>query len=181
MARPGGVEAAPSSLVKRAAAGDVQAFEELYRGHAGRVYALCLRMTSDPPLAEELVQESFVRAWQKLQTFRGESAFSTWLHRLAVNVVLGHLRGSGRRELEEQAAATEGAADPSAPASHPGVAVDLDRAIRSLPEGARTVFVLHDVEGFRHREISQLTGIAVGTSKAQLHRARRLLRKALRP
>lgn len=172
--------AAPSSLVTRAAAGDVQAFEELYRDHVGRVYALCLRMTGDAQLAEELVQESFVRAWQKLRTFRGESAFATWLHRLAVNVVLAHLRGAGRRERRDGGAAVEGLAELQAPAPNPAAAIDLERAIGTLPGGLRTVFVLHDVEGFRHREISRLTGIAVGTSKAQLHRARRLLRKALR-
>lgn len=172
--------AAPSSLVTRAAAGDVHAFEELYRGHVGRVYALCLRMTGDVQLAEELVQESFVRAWQKLRSFRGESAFATWLHRLAVNVVLAHLRGAGRRELRDGGAAAQGLAELPAPAPNPAATIDLERAIGTLPDGLRTVFVLHDVEGFRHREISRLTGIAVGTSKAQLHRARRLLRKALR-
>ena len=179
-ARRAAAAAPPSNLVTRAAAGDVHAFEELYRGHVGRVYALCLRMSGDAQLAEELVQESFVRAWQKLRSFRGESAFSTWLHRLAVNVVLAHLRGAGRRELRESVAASEAPAGRPAPAPNPATAIDLERAIRELPGGLRTVFVLHDVEGFRHREISRLTGIAVGTSKAHLHRARRLLRKALR-
>lgn len=171
---------APSSLVARAAAGDVGAFEELYRDHVGRAYALCLRMTGDAQLAEELVQESFVRAWQKLRSFRGESAFSTWLHRVTVNVVLAHLRGAGRREVGDGGAAAEGLAEPPAPTPNPAAAIDLERAIGTLPDGLRAVFVLHDVEGFKHREISRLTGIAVGTSKAQLHRARRLLRKALR-
>ncbi|HSO24753.1 MAG TPA: sigma-70 family RNA polymerase sigma factor [Chondromyces sp.] len=171
---------APSSLVARAAAGDVGAFEELYRDHVGRSYALCLRMTGDAQLAEELVQESFVRAWQKLRSFRGESAFSTWLHRVTVNVVLAHLRGAGRREVGDGGAAAEDLAEPPAPTPNPAAAIDLERAIGTLPDGLRAVFVLHDVEGFKHREISRLTGIAVGTSKAQLHRARRLLRKALR-
>lgn len=179
-ARRGDAGPAPSSLVARAAAGDVGAFEELYRGHVGRAYALCLRMTGDAHLAEELVQESFVRAWQKLRTFRGEAAFSTWLHRLTVNVVLAHLRGSDRREFGDGGAAAESHAEAPSPTPNPGAAIDLERAIGTLPDGLRAVFVLHDVEGFKHREISRLTGIAVGTSKAQLHRARRLLRKALR-
>jgi RNA polymerase sigma-70 factor (ECF subfamily) len=181
MARPVVLEPAPSGLVERAARGDVQAFEELYHANVGRVFALCLRMTGDLHLAEELAQESFVRAWQKLGTFRGASAFSTWLHRVAVNVVLGHLRGAGRREIGDGGGAEDGTPDRVAPTSHPGAAIDLERAIGGLPDGARTVFVLHDVEGFRHHEISRLTGIAVGTSKAQLHRARKLLRKALKP
>jgi len=168
-----------SGLVERAAAGDVEAFEELYRANVGRVYALCLRMSGDPSLAEELAQEAFVRAWRKLGTFRGASAFSTWLHRVTVNVVLGHQRSATRREARVRAVGDDLPHDVAG--RQPGTAesIDLERAISSLPDGARTVFVLHDVEGFRHREISRLAGIAVGTSKAQLHRARKLLRKAL--
>jgi len=166
-------------LVARAARGDVAAFEELYRLNAGRVHALCLRMSGNQALAEELVQESFVRAWQKLGSFRGASAFSTWLHRLTVNVVLGHQRSTNRREVRVAGLAADEMPDRVAPEAHPGQTVDLERAIRALPDGARTVFVLHDVEGLRHREISRLPGIAVGTSKAQLHRARKLLREAL--
>ncbi|MCG6950316.1 MAG: sigma-70 family RNA polymerase sigma factor [Acidobacteria bacterium] len=166
-------------LVERAASGDVDAFEELYRENAGRVYLLCLRMCGDPSLAEELAQEAFVRAWQKLGSFRGASAFSTWLHRVTVNVVLGDRRSTARREARvksvgDRLPVEEAVSDPS-----PGQVMDLERSIRALPEGARTVFVLHDIEGYRHKEISRLTGLAVGTSKAQLHRARRLLRKAL--
>jgi RNA polymerase sigma-70 factor (ECF subfamily) len=169
-----------TDLVERAAGGDVQAFEDLYRAHVGRVYAVCLRMTGDAHLAEEMVQESFVQAWQKLTTFRGASAFSTWLHRVAVNVVLGHLRGAGRRWASEVSPADEAVPDRAAPTAHPGQVIDLERAIGSLPDGAREVFVLHDMEGFKHHEISDLMGIAVGTSKAQLHRARKILRKALK-
>lgn len=176
-----GADADPSRLVARAAAGDVAAFEELYRLNVGRVYALCLRMSGNPALAEELVQETFVRAWQKLGTFRGSSAFSTWLHRVTVNVVLGHQRSSDRREARVSGTVEEFIPDHKARGSHPGQAIDLERAISGLPEGARTVFILHDVEGCLHREIARLTGIAVGTSKAQLHRARKLLRKALKP
>jgi RNA polymerase sigma-70 factor (ECF subfamily) len=168
-----------SSLVERAVSGDVEAFEELYRLNVGRVYALCLRMAGDPTLAEELAQEAFVRAWQKLGSFRGASAFSTWLHRVTVNVVLGHRRSATRREARVRAVRDDFPHDVAA--RQPGTAesIDLERAISSLPDGARMVFVLHDVEGFRHREISRSMGIAVGTSKAQLHRARKLLRKAL--
>lgn len=165
-------------LVRRAQRGDVRAFEELYRANAGRVYGLCLRMSGDASQAEELAQEAFIRAWSKLRTFRGESAFSTWLHRLTVNTVLGQLRSRLRRE-GHQAAVGELDLSEGVRSESPDAAVDLERAIAGLPSGARTVFVLHDVEGYRHNEISKLTGMAVGTSKAQLHRARKLLRKAL--
>jgi RNA polymerase sigma-70 factor (ECF subfamily) len=166
-------------LVARAVRGDVSAFEELYRLNVGRVHALCLRMSGDPHLAEELVQEAFVRAWRKLGSFRGASAFSTWLHRVTVNVVLGHRRSADRREVRTAGRVEDTAAEWAAPTAHPGRTIDLERAISGLPEGARTVFILHDVEGFHHEEIAGMVGIAVGTSKAQLHRARKLLRKAL--
>ena len=168
-----------NGLVERAAAGDVEAFEELYRVNVGRVYALCLRMAGDPTLAEELAQEAFVRAWQKLGSFRGASAFSTWLHRVTVNVVLGHRRSTARRETRVSAVGDNLPRDVAVREARTAESIDLERAISSLPDGARTVFILHDVEGFRHREVSRLMGIAVGTSKAQLHRARKLLRKAL--
>lgn len=166
-------------LTRRAQAGDPAAFERLYRLHAGRIYALCLRMSGDPTRAEELTQDAFVRAWQKLGTFRGDAAFSSWLHRLAVNVVLMAQRSERRRrarvlEVEDpESAASAGCND------EPGTRVDLERAIATLPPGARTAFVLHDIEGYGHAEIAKLTGLAVGTLKAQLHRARRLLREAL--
>jgi RNA polymerase sigma-70 factor (ECF subfamily) len=168
-----------SGLVERAAAGDVDAFEELYRANVGRVYALCLRMAGDPTLAEELAQEAFVRAWQKLGSFRGASAFSTWLHRVTVNVVLSHRRSAARREARVHPCGDDLPRDVARRESGTVESIDLERAISSLPDGARRVFVLHDVEGFRHQDISRLMGIAVGTSKAQLHRARKLLRKAL--
>ena len=176
------IERAPyrePDLVDRAVAGDVDAFEELYRKTVGRVFGLCLRMSGNRSVAEELTQEAFVRAWQKLPSFRGESAFSTWMHRLTVNVVLGHQRSAGRRQARETAAGEEWYGDGGATSRKPAVAVDLERAISGLPDGARKVFVLHDVEGFKHSEIARLTGVAVGTSKAQLSRARQLLRKAL--
>jgi RNA polymerase sigma-70 factor (ECF subfamily) len=168
-----------AGLVDRAIAGDVDAFEALYRQSVGRVHGLCLRMCGDRSLAEELTQEAFVRAWQKLPSFRGDSAFSTWMHRLTVNVVLGHRRSAGRRQNRETAAGEEWYSEGVATRERPGVSMDLERAIAGLPIGARTVFVLHDVEGYKHTEIARVAGMAVGTSKAQLSRARQLLRKAL--
>lgn len=173
--------------VDRAQAGDQAAFEQLYRDHVGRVYALCLRMTADTGRAEELTQDVFLRAWTKLSTFRGDAAFSTWLHRLTVNVVLADKRSQGKRwarlmgtdELEpyEGAASKAGLMEPSR--TRKGARMDLEGAIAALPDGARTVFVLYEIEGYRHEEIAEATGTAVGTSKAQLHRARKLLREAL--
>ncbi len=166
-------------LVRRAQAGDDDAFGALYREHVGRVHALCLRLASDPARAEDLTQDVFVRAWQSLGTFRGESAFSSWLHRLAVNLALNAERARGRRLLRVLSEGAGNDFDAAAWQRVPGADIDLERAIASLPSRARTVFVLHDVEGYQHDEIAQLTGTAVGTSKAHLFRARRLLREAL--
>ena len=168
-------------LVVRAQGGDTAAFEGLYESHAGRVYALCLRMVGDPARAEDLTQEAFVRAWEKLRSFRGKSTFATWLHRLTVNVVLGEMRARGRRKDEGVASEELHLVPDLRPAREPASGIDLERAIAMLPSKARQVFVLHDVEGFRHDEIAKLTGIATGTSKAHLHRARRILREALEP
>lgn len=165
--------------VALAASGDRQAFERLYRTHVNRVYAVCARMVSDRTHAEELTQDVFVRVWEKLGQFRGESAFTTWLHRLAVNVVLNVRKSEGRTRTRFD---DEGEMDalPEGPSvSIPGASIDLDAAIGGLPKGARRVFVLHDVEGFKHEEIAQMLGITSGGSKAQLHRARLLLREAL--
>jgi RNA polymerase sigma-70 factor (ECF subfamily) len=165
-------------LVRRAAEGDVEAYEMLYRKHVGRVHALCLRMMRDRSEAEELTQETFVRVWERLGSFRGESALSTWLHRVTVNVVVGELRRRGRwRERFIARDATEVAV--AQPAFASGSDLDLERAIAGLSPQARLVFVLHDVEGYKHGEIAELTGLAVGTSKAHLHRARLLLREEL--
>jgi RNA polymerase sigma-70 factor (ECF subfamily) len=165
-------------MVRRAQQGDAAAFEELYRTHAGRIHALCLRLEGDQARAEELTQDVFVRAWERIATFRGESAFGTWLHRLAVNVVLADRRSLWRRGrrlvFTDDPAAFERPGE-----TVTGTASDLEGAIAALPRGARTVFVLHDVEGYTHQEIARLSGIAEGTSKAQLFRARRLLREAL--
>lgn len=173
-----GGEPAVSATVRRAQAGDRAAFRDLYEEHVGRVYALCLRMTGDPQEAMERTQDAFVRAWRKLDSFRGDAAFGTWLHRLTVNVVLTARRASGRRVRRVEAAVAD-AGPRFEPAPRTGMGVDLERAIASLPAGARRVFVLYDVEGYGHQEIAEMTGIAAGTSKAQLHRARRLLRESL--
>jgi len=166
-------------LVRAAQAGDLPAFEQLYRSAVGLVYAICLRMAGSAALAEELTQDVFVRAWRKLPTFRGESAFATWLTRLAVNVVLTERRDRGRREARLAFSDDLDSLAPPAPVGHPGTALDLERAIAGLPEQARRVFILHDVEGWGHGEIARLTGLAVGTCKSHLHRARALLREVL--
>jgi RNA polymerase sigma-70 factor (ECF subfamily) len=166
--------------VARAQAGDLEAFEVLYRANVGRVYALCYRMAGDASLAEELAQDVFVRAWQRLGSFRGDSALSSWLHPLAVNVALSERRSRRRRTSRVMSADDPAAFErPETKKAGPEAGVDIDRALETLPAGARAVFVLHDVEGYKHEEIAKMTGVATGTSKAQLHRARRLLREAL--
>jgi RNA polymerase sigma-70 factor, ECF subfamily len=173
------------SVVSRAQHGDVDAFGELYREHAGRVFALCVRMSGDRLHARELMQDVFVRAWERLGSFRGDASFGSWLHRLAVNVVLTGVRTDRRRDArvtlaEDLAAAESGRGSAGGVvAADPGTAIDLERAIATLPPGARSAFVLHDVEGFSHAEIAELTGLAEGTIRAQLHRARKLLMEAL--
>lgn len=167
------------SLVRQAQAGDADAFERLYRLHVNRAYALCLRMTGNAVSAEELTQEVFVRIWEKLHTFRGDSAFTTWLHRLTVNVVLGAKRKDGRYAARVMSTDDLTPFDKDDRAAPPGLRADLENAIAALPAGAREVFVLHDIEGYRHQEIAERMGTAEGTCKAQLHRARKLLRAAL--
>lgn len=168
-------------LVQRAREGDLEAFEDLYRDHVGRVHAVCLRLAGDVDLAEDWTQEVFIRVWQKLGSFRGESRFSTWLHRLAVNLSLSKLRSSSRRSMHELLGEDpEIWSRPARGLSADGLR-DLEEAIQALPAGARVVFVLHDVEGYKHEEIADMTGLAVGTCKSQLHRARKLLREVLTP
>jgi len=170
---------AESSLVRQAQAGDLTAFEALYRNHVGAVFAVCLRMLADRSAAEDSTQEAFARAWEKLGTFRHGSAFGTWLHRLAVNVVLGRLRREkGWREHETQASEPPAAESPTHRQAT-GLTIDLERAISELPVRARSVLVLFDIHGYSHTEIGELLEISTGGSKAQLHRARQLLRAAL--
>jgi RNA polymerase sigma-70 factor, ECF subfamily len=170
-------------LVERARRGDVDAFEQLYRLHAGRVYALCLRLAADPVVARELTQDTFVKAWEALPRFRAEASLSTWLHRIAVNAMLERRRGEQRRTARVSLAGDEdeGEMDVAGIGLAPDVAtaIDLERAIAALPPGVRRAFVLHDVEGFTHEEIATMTGLAAGTLRAQLFRARQLLMRAL--
>ncbi|MFN2398670.1 MAG: RNA polymerase sigma factor [Gemmatimonadaceae bacterium] len=173
-------------LLQRAQSGDDDAFEALYRQNVGRVYALSLRLAGDAQRAEELTQDVFVKAWEKLRSFRGDSAFSSWLYRLAVNIAL-NTRRSERRRLDRTGDLVLELTDGTVArgerfGAHTRVQsadIDLERAIASLPSGARAVFVLHDIEGFKHEEIANMTGMAIGTSKSHLFRARRLLREAL--
>jgi RNA polymerase sigma-70 factor (ECF subfamily) len=167
-------------LVRRAQRDDRDAFDALYAQHVGRIYAVCLRMSASRSEAERLTQDVFVRAWQRLNTFRGESAFGSWLYRLAVNVVLQDSRSTRRRDAHLAVLPDPDLFDNlrgSMP--HDDERVDLERAIASLPPGARQVLVLHDIEGYKHEEIAHMTGAAVGSVKAQLHRARKLLRERL--
>lgn len=177
---------APSPLdatsdLRAAQAGDAEAFERIYRAHVGRVHALALRLTGDARQAEELVQDAFVRAWRKLALFRGESALTTWLHRLTVNVFLLDDRGLRRRALRElpQEQVPEAMTAARPPALGTEDRIDLERAVARLPEGARVAFVLHDIHGYTHEEIAATSGVAAGTIRAQLHRARRRLQEEL--
>src|SRR5690606_31984365 len=167
------------ALVRAAGSGDVLAFEQLYRRHHRRVFALLRRLCGHESRAEDLLQEAFVKAWQALPGFRFESAFGTWLHRLAVNTALMELRSRrGNEDLEtgDEALLHHPAGDDVERAAS---GAELERAIATLPPRARAVLVLHDVEGWKHEEIAAELGMAVGSSKAQLHRARRLLRARL--
>jgi len=165
-------------VVARAKDGDVAAFEQLYRTNSNRVYGLCLRLSGDATRAQELAQDVFVRAWQRLSTFRGESAFYSWLYTLAVNMCFSERRSRLRRLARVMP--TDDLTPFERPAREkPELGLDLEKAIAGLPEGARAVFVMHDVHGFKHAEIAGMMGVATGTCKAQLHRARRLLREAL--
>jgi len=163
--------------VALAAAGDGRAFERLYRRHVARIHSLVRRMVGGDTDADEVTQDVFVRGWERLGSFRGEAAFGTWLHRLAVNVVLNWRKGAarGRQRFDDDAVVELFPGRRSAGDE----AMDLEEAIGLLPPGARQVFVLHDVEGYRHEEIAELMGVSAGTSKAQLHRARILLQRRL--
>jgi RNA polymerase sigma-70 factor (ECF subfamily) len=170
-----------AALARAAASGDGRAFEALYRRHSRRVYAVVWRLAGGQAArAEDLVQESFIRAWQALPAFRFESAFTTWLHRLAVNTALMELRGrSGNEDRETDDAMLEHIGTADTAGQRVREQLDLERAVATLPPRARAVLVLHDIEGWKHEEIATELGMAVGSSKAQLHRARNLLRKRL--
>jgi len=177
-----------AELIERAKQGDAQAFQALYDKHKRRVYSLCLRMTANTAEAEDLAQEAFLQLYRKIATFRGESAFSTWLHRLSVNVVLMHLRKKSLPvvSLEETTQGGEedtpkkdfGAEDLALAGSIDRL--QLQKAVDDLPPGYRTIFVLHDVEGYEHNEIATIVGCSIGNSKSQLHKARMKLRDLLK-
>ncbi len=178
------VPAPDNFLARSAAAGDVQAFEELYKRHNRRVYSLCLRMTKSASEAEDLTQDAFIQIFRKIGSFRGDSAFTTWLHRLTVNQVLMHFR---KRSVKLEHTAEDGETPVQVvrgteePNKMPVLdRISLDHAIAQLPPGYLSVFVLHDIEGHDHEEIAKMLGIAVGTSKSQLHKARMKLRRLLK-
>jgi RNA polymerase sigma-70 factor (ECF subfamily) len=169
-----------SERIIRARNGDVTAFEGLYRDHVGRVYGLCLRMTGHPATAEDLTQDTFISAWRSLPGYEGRSRFSTWLHRIAVNAVLAQRRAPlARNEVsmtDDGGESMEFAAEQEMDDATP---IDLERAIAALPPGARDIVVLHGIYGYSHEEAAGMLDLAVGTCKAQLHRARRLMRARL--
>jgi RNA polymerase sigma-70 factor (ECF subfamily) len=182
-------ELSEAEAIERAKQGDAEAFQVLYDMHKRRVYSLCLRMTANTAEAEDLAQEAFLQLFRKIATFRGESAFSTWLHRLSVNVVLMHLRKKGLPvvSLEET---TQGGSEEDTPKKDFGAEdmalagsidrLQLQKAVENLPPGYRTIFVLHDVEGYEHNEIAGIVGCSIGNSKSQLHKARMKLRDLLK-
>jgi RNA polymerase sigma-70 factor (ECF subfamily) len=167
------------SLVRRAQEGDRSSFEQLYRMYAGNIYALCLRLSRKPQEAEDTTQEVFVRAWEKLESFRSPGHFAAWLKRVAVNLTITSRRTVARRGEPQPLFEEYGVPGDDRGARNSGARVDLEKAIAALPGGARTVFVLHDIHGYRHGEIAEMTGTAMGTTKAQLHRARKRLREYL--
>jgi RNA polymerase sigma-70 factor (ECF subfamily) len=178
--------ASDAQLIARAQRGDEEAFAALFEAHKRRVYSLCLRMTGNTAEAEDLTQEAFLQLYRKISTFRGESAFSTWLHRLAVNVVLMHLRKKGLQQIsldevdtsqDEPVKRDYGSDDRRLTGSVDRIG--LQHAIADLPPGYRAVFVLHDVEGYEHNEIAEIMKCSVGNSKSQLHKARMKLRERL--
>jgi RNA polymerase sigma-70 factor (ECF subfamily) len=171
-----------SADVMLAAGGDRRAFERLYRTHVNRVFSLCTRMCGSKVRGEELTQDVFVRAWEKLPQFRGDAQFSTWIHRVAVNIVLTDRKNEARnkkRMVEDESESGETPLQKASVTPGYGDRMDITAAMESLPRGARQIFVLHDIEGYKHEEIAEMCGITAGGSKAQLHRARLLLREAL--
>jgi RNA polymerase sigma-70 factor, ECF subfamily len=185
--KPQGDRLSEAEAIERAQQGDAEAFEVLYNLHQRRVYSLCLRMTANTAEAEDLAQEAFLQLFRKIGTFRGESAFSTWLHRMAVNIVLMRLRKKGLPvvpledtfETEEEAPKKE-LGGPDAVLAGSIDRLQLQRAVDALPPGYRMIFVLHDVEGYEHNEIAGIVGCSIGNSKSQLHKARMKLRELLK-
>ena len=177
------VTTADLELAERCRAGDADAFEELYRQHARRLFGLVFRMTGSAEDAEDLLQEVFLQAHRKLSGFRGESSLGTWLYRLAMNHCLDHLRGrQAKMGRATESLDRDEAPEPAAPQPMVPTAIsrmDLDRAIQTLPQGCRAAFLLHDVEGFEHGEVAKILGVSEGTSKSQVHKARRKLRAIL--
>jgi len=183
-----GNQLSEAEAIDRAKHGDAEAFQVLYEMHKRRVYSLCLRMTANTAEAEDLAQEAFLQLFRKIATFRGESAFSTWLHRLSVNVVLMHLRKKGLPVVSLEETTQGGEEDtPKKDFGADDVALagsidrlQLQKAVENLPPGYRTIFVLHDVEGYEHNEIATIVGCSIGNSKSQLHKARMKLRDLLK-
>jgi RNA polymerase sigma-70 factor (ECF subfamily) len=172
--------AGEAEAIQKAQAGDGPSFEILYALHKRRVYSLCLRMLGNVAEAEDLTQEAFLQLYRKIATFRGDSAFSTWLHRLAVNVVLMHLRKKGLPQVSQEDGPRKDIGARDLTLSGSVDRVTLERAIENLPPGYRLVFVLHDVEGYEHNEIAGMLECSIGNSKSQLHKARMKLRDLLR-
>jgi RNA polymerase sigma-70 factor (ECF subfamily) len=182
--KPDPVPLSDHALAIASGKGDMQAFELLYERHNRRVYSLCLRMTQNPAEAEDLAQEAFIQLFRKIASFRGDSAFTTWLHRLTVNQCLMHFRKRSvklEKTTEEGETPVQIVRGTENPNSMPVMdRIALDDALKQLPPGYRTVFVLHDIEGHEHEEIAKILGVAVGTSKSQLHKARMKLRGILK-
>jgi RNA polymerase sigma-70 factor, ECF subfamily len=168
-------------LIRQASAGNQFAFRELYDNNVSRVYAVCLRISRDPDTAEELVQEVFIKAWEKLSSFHFESKFSSWLHSIAVNQFLMMKRSEKRlsERVSELTYMIDTEQNNNRSKHHHDARIDIEQALEKLPEQARIAFVLHDIEGYKHHEISGIMNIEIGTSKAHLHRARRMLREEL--
>jgi RNA polymerase sigma-70 factor, ECF subfamily len=180
-AAPSAARAEDMALVERCRSGDLAAFEELYRAHAGKLFSVACRMVGNPADAEDLLQEIFLSAHRKLDGFRGESALGTWLYRLATNHCLDHLRSRAARMNQVTDALDDepGQAAGRTLAEQTVTKMDLERALARLPEGCRAAFVLHDVQGLEHREVAEVLGVAEGTSKSQVHKARQRLRALL--
>ena len=164
-----------SQLILRCQNGDQKAYEQLYRANVGKVYALCLRMCGNSSLAEDLAQDSFIRAWQKIDSFKGNSAFSSWLYRLTSNVVIGYLRQQSKwnlvsfdNDIHEKTLGSD---------SMKSERYDLEKVMQSMPDQARVILILYEYLGYQHNEIAEITGMAVGTSKSHLHRARGFLKE----